>query len=610
MLLNGIFLLIALALCFFAYKKYFSVIDLMTKELLSVNENLGKINADDYANNFNDIDKVMKNNNSVKNIWLDFCSSLTTASLEDDKKRRYAITSAGEFFRFSTKTQSINVAYWKNFGGIFTGIGIFGTFLGLTIGLLGVDLTTSDTAALKEGIGNLLSGISVAFGTSLIGIFCALLYGGFYKYYTDKFNSVIDDLVFCMEKFFPRMTAEQWLEKNLHESREQTKSLKNLSQDMAQSLEGQLSDRFNELCDKLSGEMQPVFEKLCEAIENLNSSGVSALSDVISSKTESQLDSFVEVLKNISTTMENNVADSARTTEQANAMLLATVSELKKSVVDGTEEVVERQRVASENMATQIKDIVSVLQNSSTDAMNNYVQTSKEMQGRLTQSLDNAKDTTEVIIRNMQEMSHKQEESLQQSLNSITDKMERFTGNLYSVLEKHKDSVEDLYTKISGVAKSVEGLSKDLDDSSITFKSSVEPVRFAINALQDEAKKFMVESEKLHNEISEQIHGLENSGTITSNNLKDLTKINNESAQKISDSWEKYSKNFDNIGVEIKEATEDISSRLKEYNKVMNDGMKENLKGFSNNVINILTQMKVIIEELGDIASDFKPIKN
>lgn len=610
MLLNGIFLLIALALCFFAYKKYFSVIDLMTKELLSVNENLGKINADDYANNFNDIDKVMKNNNSVKNIWLDFCSSLTTASLEDDKKRRYAITSAGEFFRFSTITQSINVAYWKNFGGIFTGIGIFGTFLGLTIGLLGVDLTTSDTAALKEGIGNLLSGISVAFGTSLIGIFCALLYGGFYKYYTDKFNSVIDDLVFCMEKFFPRMTAEQWLEKNLHESREQTKSLKNLSQDMAQSLEGQLSDRFNELCDKLSGEMQPVFEKLCEAIENLNSSGVSALSDVISSKTESQLDSFVEVLKNISTTMENNVADSARTTEQANAMLLATVSELKKSVVDGTEEVVERQRVASENMATQIKDIVSVLQNSSTDAMNNYVQTSKEMQGRLTQSLDNAKDTTEVIIRNMQEMSHKQEESLQQSLNSITDKMERFTGNLYSVLEKHKDSVEDLYTKISGVAKSVEGLSKDLDDSSITFKSSVEPVRFAINALQDEAKKFMVESEKLHNEISEQIHGLENSGTITSNNLKDLTKINNESAQKISDSWEKYSKNFDNIGVEIKEATEDISSRLKEYNKVMNDGMKENLKGFSNNVINILTQMKVIIEELGDIASDFKPIKN
>lgn len=610
MLLNGIFLLIALALCFFAYKKYFSVIDLMTKELLSVNENLGKINADDYANNFNDIDKVMKNNNSVKNIWLDFCSSLTTASLEDDKKRRYAITSAGEFFRFSTITQSINVAYWKNFGGIFTGIGIFGTFLGLTIGLLGVDLTTSDTAALKEGIGNLLSGISVAFGTSLIGIFCALLYGGFYKYYTDKFNSVIDDLVFCMEKFFPRMTAEQWLAKNLHESREQTKSLKNLSQDMAQSLEGQLSDRFNELCDKLSGEMQPVFEKLCEAIENLNSSGVSALSDVISSKTESQLDSFVEVLKNISTTMENNVADSARTTEQANAMLLATVSELKKSVVDGTEEVVERQRVASENMATQIKDIVSVLQNSSTDAMNNYVQTSKEMQGRLTQSLDNAKETTEVIIRNMQEMSHKQEESLQQSLNSITDKMERFTGNLYSVLEKHKDSVEDLYTKISGVAKSVEGLSKGLDDSSITFKSSVEPVRFAINALQDEAKKFMVESEKLHNEISEQIHGLENSGTITSNNLKDLTKINNESAQKISDSWEKYSKNFDNIGVEIKEATEDISSRLKEYNKVMNDGMKENLKGFSNNVINILTQMKVIIEELGDIASDFKPIKN
>lgn len=610
MLLNGIFLLIALALCFFAYKKYFSVIDLMTKELLSVNENLGKINADDYANNFNDIDKVMKNNNSVKNIWLDFCSSLTTASLEDDKKRRYAITSAGEFFRFSTITQSINVAYWKNFGGIFTGIGIFGTFLGLTIGLLGVDLATSDTAALKEGIGNLLSGISVAFGTSLIGIFCALLYGGFYKYYTDKFNSVIDDLVFCMEKFFPRMTAEQWLAKNLHESREQTKSLKNLSQDMAQSLEGQLSDRFNELCDKLSGEMQPVFEKLCEAIENLNSSGVSALSDVISSKTESQLDYFVEVLKNISTTMETNVANSARTTEQANSMLLATVNELKQSVIDGTEDAVKKQKAASESMAVQIRDIVSMLQNSSTDAMNNFVQRSNEMHGRLTQSLDNAKDTTEVIIKNMQEMSQKQEECLQRSLNSMTDKMKSFTDNLYAVLEKHKNSVENLYAKINGVAESVKELSKGLDESSITFKSTVEPVKSAINTLKEETQKMMVESKKVQKIIAEQIHSLENSGQITSDNLKNLTEINKESAQKISESWSRYSDNFDNIGGEIKAATEDISKRLSEYNGVMNSGMKENLKDFSDNVITIIREMNVITDELCDIVSDLKEVKN
>ena len=174
MLLNGIFFMFAVALCFWSYRKYFSVINLITKELLAINEKLGKINADDYVNSFDDIDHIMQEEDYIKVIWLDFSSSLTYfRSSNEEFSRRYAITSAGEFFRFSSITKNIDTTYWKNFGGIFTGIGILGTFLGLTIGLLGVDLTTSDTAALKEGIGNLLSGISVHL-LHLYLVFCLL----------------------------------------------------------------------------------------------------------------------------------------------------------------------------------------------------------------------------------------------------------------------------------------------------------------------------------------------------------------------------------------------------------------------------------------------------
>lgn len=615
MLLNGFFLFIAFALYFWSYKKYFLAVNLLRKELLSVNKRLKKINIDEYITNFDEIDKIMKESDSVKEIWEDFCSSLTIfKDLNENSSKRYTITSAGEFFRFNRITKNINITYWKNFGSVFTGVGIFGTFLGLTIGLLGVDLTTSDTGVLKDGIGNLLSGISVAFGTSLIGIFCALLYGSFYKYYTDKLNSVIDDLVFCMEKIFPRKTTEQWLAELLSKNEEQTQVLKNLSQDMADSLNellgNQFTDGFNELCDRLTGEIQPIFEKLCDAIENLNNSGASAVSDVISSKTEAQLNSFVDVLGNISTTMENSMTKSVQATEKANAMLMAAATELRESVVCGTEEAVTKQKEASEDMAVKIKEMTEILQSNSANMMNNIVQASNEAAGNLTQSLNRTQETTEEIINNMKEMSRTQANTLQQSLGNMTERIESFTNKFNIVLEKHKDSVEDLYIKINEVAQSVENLSKGLNESSNTFKQITEPVKSAIQMLKEECQNIMSETSKVHQEISGQIKELEQNGKITGDNLRDLKGIVDSSSKQIADAWQQYSENFDHIGGEIQAATNDIADRLRDYNNAMNDGMKENLNAFAKDVTGVISKIKTIIEELSEIVDDLKPVDN
>lgn len=58
--------------------------------------------------------------------------------------------------------------------GIFTSLGILGTFVGLTKGMSGID--ASSAANMQLSINTLLSGMEVAFKTSIWGVVCAVIY--------------------------------------------------------------------------------------------------------------------------------------------------------------------------------------------------------------------------------------------------------------------------------------------------------------------------------------------------------------------------------------------------------------------------------------------------
>lgn len=73
---------------------------------------------------------------------------------------------------------SLSAASWQSVTNqvpsTLTGLGILGTFIGLIMGITGVSFSTVDEAL--ESVGNLLSGIEVAFYTSIAGISLALVF--------------------------------------------------------------------------------------------------------------------------------------------------------------------------------------------------------------------------------------------------------------------------------------------------------------------------------------------------------------------------------------------------------------------------------------------------
>lgn len=78
------------------------------------------------------------------------------------------------FYNDQTLLDNLPLDLFHAMPGIFTGLGLLGTFAGITAGISGIDLGNVET--MKSGIEVLLSGTQTAFVTSVVGLILALVY--------------------------------------------------------------------------------------------------------------------------------------------------------------------------------------------------------------------------------------------------------------------------------------------------------------------------------------------------------------------------------------------------------------------------------------------------
>ena len=76
--------------------------------------------------------------------------------------------------------------------GIFTSLGILGTFLGLVMGLSGLTLSAANTGALLSAMEKLIAGMSTAFLTSIVGVVASIVFNLLYNHHISKCEKAID----------------------------------------------------------------------------------------------------------------------------------------------------------------------------------------------------------------------------------------------------------------------------------------------------------------------------------------------------------------------------------------------------------------------------------
>ncbi len=178
--------------------------------------------------------------------------------------------------------------------GVMTGLGILGTFVGLSLGLQ--SFNTGTTAEITGSIEPLMNGIKVAFHTSIYGMVFSLVFNYVYKRSLDEAENAVTQFLSSFKKYVLPDTDIDGTNRMMELQMKQTQAILNLSDAMTNTLPQQLRDilepefeHFDSTLDKFARmstrnqmeQLERVVDAFVAELNNSMSSSFSNLSKVI-----------------------------------------------------------------------------------------------------------------------------------------------------------------------------------------------------------------------------------------------------------------------------------------------------------------------------------------
>jgi hypothetical protein len=401
---------------------------------------------------------------------------------------------ASEFFSEFTvcKSCGINTRIIDAGAGTLVGLGLLGTFLGLTLGIQGFDSSNSDN--IQSSIQSLLDGMGTAFLTSLLGMFLSLVYTIFEKVWRNglakrlyDLNQKLDDVYYIddvelsaynqkvisseitkkfseelnsasnalFDRISPLMHYQNTeghdvpvanaIREILTNNEEQTRALKSFSSDLAL----ELNDRLDET---LSRQMQQRLIPLMESVDNTTKTVVehidqmalsvsSPATDMIERVVDDLKDSLMGIMEEFKSTLSKNA-----TNELENlALSLGTAT---KAIAEFPQNMANISDVLQLTI-TEVRNSIAEISNSSAAANSSAMKQMQEQIVFATNSISNAITEVKDVMNNITQSS-------EQSSNDLIEKVAKSTSDMSSFMHKTME-------QLAGVMQtSVQAMSDDI----------------------------------------------------------------------------------------------------------------------------------------------------
>ena len=528
-----------------------------------------------------DIVTALNESNSLKPCWSAFEKTLTSVG-----GKIYSTIDASEIFNQQNLTRGMNMTFWQNYGGIFTGLGILGTFASLTLGLSDLDMSSDNIEVLQDGIKNLLSGVKSAFVTSLVGIGCALVYSVAHHHLMKNFQGNVQRLADKLDEKFPRRSVEDWLKEinvtaanhfnaakrqtelfknidamtagNYTESQEQTTVLKNIGEQVSQAIHDALDEKLAEYADNI-----------CKAIDTLGEGAAQGLNNTISKVAGAQMDRFSAALDKFSDKAETIMANAQKVSQIMNEQLLNTLKELDESLKRQAEASAAERAAASAEFLSTLKNLTNTL-----NEVAEKIKTNGELANRqANEERENYKKQTQAANEEFLSMLS----GLSKTLQEIVDKFN-------DIVNRHNSTTKETFDNVQKLLGETEKFLSRMDEASTALRQAAAPVY-----------QSTVQLSKNLAETSTQMNNLANANRITRENIFYFT-----------EKLRTFVENFDGIASELERSTKIINESLGNYNYRMREGLSDALTKFDDHMGKAVVMLHELLEELNDTLNEIR----
>lgn len=539
--------------------------------------------------------EIISGISSLKESWRKYYSSFIT---QDGKPYKTPDTATGYFKVIDIFAQEMNLRSLLSVSGTLVGLGILGTFIGLTFGISGFDVTNSDN--IRKSIAGLLSGMGTAFVTSVWGMVLSIIFGVIEKSIVrrlsvklSEFCSTLDfkyhltkqDELAILEKEQRNLLSDFFvlnddpskpvgithiLRDMLKNSDEQTKALKSFSTDLADGIRistetinmlgGRIADQIQQ---HLRAELTPLISGLGDSIAKLSELKEQSSSDFIEKAIANLELSLQKMTDRFQTTISGSTVSQLET-------LSATVHQTTQTL---------------STFPTQFTNMMADLRsqfNSFQDSMSELTRSSKDASAEAASKIRNE---FEIAAKSVNSNITSVQENLLIVLEQQSDNLKKFSNmseGVTGIIEKCNNANGNLVETANGISAlmaHVDTLSSALTATTNILGKSGESLHQIITSMQTERKEL----------AQAQMDWIENT------------------KQLIGDAhttYSQYSSNFSVIQSGLQSIFSQIQAGLKQYQDVTKESLNEHLANFASSLQTAVSSLAGTVEGINDIVED------
>lgn len=450
-----------------------------------------------------DIDAIKsgkdKNSNLAKSVYEDYLSIL--------KGQNFTSEYASDYINID----SIAVAYNLNLKrmnvvpNILTSLGILGTFLGLSIAVIGFDSETSD--GIKYSIQTLLSGMSTAFITSVVGMFFSMVFLLIERGNINRLGSIVDEFCMTLDKKYHcsidsvviRAFSYEDDEGQLYQPAETLQFVREDVKNMRKQLETFGTD----ICDNIGNALDNSFQEKLVPI-------ISDLSQKLENPAQAVTDGLVKELKKVCDDFSNNVTQGVndkmdelleRFIDASNSIytLPDTIDSVNKSLSASTKDTILATQAVSEALDNQIlrlNDLVDSFGNA-LEKLCGVSANITELHEKLESLPNSVSEATAAIVLAAVEIKESQKgvndavEGIKNVNEATKQIVEEYTGNIKDIQNGLSDIFEEINTGLNQYSDSVkaslqgmlEPFTSSVTDATSKVANAIAPLNDAVTDL-------------------------------------------------------------------------------------------------------------------------------
>ena len=441
----------------------------------------------------------------------------------DITERKQTNTPALEIFsEFSTcSAHKINLRLLDTAAGTLVGLGLLGTFLGLTLGIK--DFDSSSTQNIQKSIQLLLSGMGTAFITSLVGMLLSMIYSFCDKYWRNRLSKHLHVLTKKLDSLY-------YIDDRTLDDLNEQALAKSIASTMKEVVEHEMRSVVNALNEKLtynneSGEATTIANAIREILKE-NQEQSKALKSFSTDLAIELNNGFDEVL--------------SRQMQQKILPLMENVDATTKAIVEHIDQMAS---LVSSPATDMIQTVVDELKNSMSEMM-------KEFSSGLSGSATNELET----------LAH-QLGTAAQSMADFPNNMAHISSTLQVMIEEVKNTVSE----ISHTSANANSTAMQQMQEQITFATSA--ISAAIAEVKDVMSGISQSSQEQSNQmVSKLADAAEKMGAFLSGTISTLSSSVQQSVKSITD--DVNNKQADPIALQ-----EDTTSQTKKLLETFNTGL-------------------------------------